>query len=152
MPRQTRQLNSPLHRLSSAVRKEDAIQARQLAEAFRQQSLIFVVIEIRKMNDAARLLPNRLHDTRMSMSQRVHSQPGHKVEILLAFEVVEKDSFAALEGNGIAIVGIKKKTLFKIGNLFQAGHGLIVDGLIVERTDSRGRLAEREGARGGAAT
>src|SRR5258708_35312194 len=71
----------------------------------------------------------------MSMPQRVHTQPGHEVEILLAFEVVEKNTFAALKANGIPVVGGEKKALFKIGDLIEAGHGVIV-----KRTDGGRRV------------
>src|SRR6202521_1898431 len=67
----------------------------------------------------------------MSVPKRVYSEPGHEVEILLAFEVVEENTFAALKGDGIAVVGGEKKALFKIGDLIEAGHGLIV-----KRTDA----------------
>ncbi len=60
------------------------------------------------------------------MAQRVHTEPGHEVEILLAFEVVEENTFAALKADGITVVGGEKKALFKIGDLIEAGHGLIV--------------------------
>src|SRR5260370_40637171 len=76
----------------------------------------------------------------MSMAQRVHTQSGHEVEILLAFEVVEESTFAALKGNGIAVVGWEKEALFKIGDLIEAGHGLIV-----KRTDTGPRLLVRRG-------
>src|SRR5258707_13301054 len=71
----------------------------------------------------------------MSMAQRVHTQPGHEVEILLAVEVVEENTFAALKANGIAVVGGEKKALFKIGDLREAGQGLIV-----KRTDGGRRV------------
>ncbi len=89
--------------------------------------LIFVVIEIRHVNDAGRLLADRLHDPRMRMAEGVHAQPGHKVEILFAFEVIEENTFAALEGYGITIVGGEKKALFEIDDLFEARHGLILE-------------------------
>jgi hypothetical protein len=60
------------------------------------------------------------------MAQRVHSEPGHEVEILPAFEVVEENTSPALKAHGIAVVGREKKALFKIGDLIEAGHGLIV--------------------------
>ncbi len=66
------------------------------------------------------------HDARMSMAERVHAETGYEVEILLAFEVVEENTFAALEGNGITIVGGEKKALFEIDDLFQARHTLIL--------------------------
>jgi hypothetical protein len=70
------------------------------------------------------------------MPEGVHPQPGHEVEILFALEVVEENTLAALKAHGISVVGGEKKTLFKIGDLIEAGHGLIV-----ERTRSRGRLS-----------
>jgi len=45
----------------------------------------------------------------MSMAERVHAQSGYEVEILFAFEVVEENTFAALEGHGITIVGGRRK-------------------------------------------
>ena len=126
VPGETRQLDGAFHRLGAAVREEGAIEARNLAQALGQLSLVFVVIKIRNVNHPRRLLADGLHDARMSMAQRVYSEPGHEVEILLAFEVVEKDTFAALKGNGITVVGGEKKALFNIGDLIEAGHGLIV--------------------------
>jgi hypothetical protein len=58
----------------------------------------------------------------MSITERIHAQPRHKVEILLAFEVVEENAFPALKANGIAIVGGEKKALFEIGDLIEARH------------------------------
>ncbi len=130
MSGETRQLDGAFHRLGAAVREEGAIEARELAQALGQLSLVFVVIEIRNVNDPGRLLADGLHDARMSMAQRVHSEPGDEVEILLAFEVVEENTFAALKANGITVVGGEKKAFFKIGDLIEAGHGLIV-----KRTD-----------------
>src|SRR5580704_12410686 len=63
----------------------------------------------------------------MSMAQRVDAQSGYEVEILLAFEVVEEDTFAALKAYWITVVGGEKETLFEIDDLFEAGHGLIVN-------------------------
>jgi len=59
----------------------------------------------------------------MRVAERVDAEAGYEVEILFAFEVVEKNTFAALEGYGIAIVGGEKKTLFQIDDLFEARHG-----------------------------
>jgi hypothetical protein len=61
------------------------------------------------------------------MPEGVHPQPGHEVEILLALEVIEKNTFAALKAHGITVVGGEEKALFKIGNLIEAGHGFIVE-------------------------
>src|SRR5208282_783466 len=114
---ETRQLDGAFHCFGSAVRKEDPVKARKPAKAFGELSLVFVVIEIRNVNDPSRLLADGLHDARMSVPEGVHPQPGHEVEILFALEVVEENTFAALKAYGIAVVGGEKKTLFKIGNL-----------------------------------
>ena len=126
MSGETRQLYGTLHRLGAAVRKEDAIEARELAQALGQLSLIFVVIEIRNVNKPGRLLADGLDDTRMSMAQGIHAQSGYEVEILLTFEVVEENAFAAFESNRIPVVGREEKTLFEIGDLIETGHGFIV--------------------------
>ena len=133
---ETRQLDGAFHRLGAAVGEEDAIQTRKLAQALGQSSLVFVVIEIRNVNDPGRLLPDGLHDARMSMPERVHAQPGHEVEILLAFEVVEENTFATLKAHGIAVVGGEKKALFKIDDLIEASHGFNC------RTNEGGRAAQ----------
>ena len=62
-----RQLDGPLHRFGAAVGEKDAIQTRKLAQTLSQLSLIFVVVEIREMNDPGHLLANGLHDPRMSV-------------------------------------------------------------------------------------
>ncbi len=79
------------------------------------------------MNDPGRLLPDGLHDARVGMPEGVHPQSGHEVEVLLALEVIEKNTFAALKAHRITVVGGEKKALFKIGNLIEAGHGFIVE-------------------------
>ncbi len=124
---ETRQLDGAFHGLGATVREEDAIETRKLAQALGQLSLIFVVIKIRQVNDAGGLLADGLHDARMRMTQSIHTQAGNEVEILFAFEVVEKNTFAALEAYRIAVVGGEKKTLFKINDLIEAGHIFIVE-------------------------
>ena len=72
---ETRQLDGAFHGLGAAVREEDAIKARKLAKTLGELSLIFVVIEIRNVNEAGRLLADGLHDARMSMT-RARSRPA----------------------------------------------------------------------------
>src|ERR1017187_933350 len=112
MPSETRQLDCAFHRLGAAVGEEGAVEAGKLAQTLGQLSLIFVVIEIRYVNDPGGLLADGFHDAWMSMSERVHPEAGHEIEILLTFEVVEENTFAALKADGIAVVGREEKALF----------------------------------------
>ena len=57
---------------STAVREEGALETRGLAEFLRKQSLVFVVIKVREMDDLGGLVANDLHDPRMRMAERVH--------------------------------------------------------------------------------
>jgi hypothetical protein len=65
---ETREFDCAFHGFGAAVRKEGAIQTGKLAQALGELPLIFVVIEIRKVNGAGRLLADGLHDARMSMA------------------------------------------------------------------------------------
>ena len=119
---ETRQFNSALNCLGTAVGEENSVEPGQLAKAFGQRPLIFVVVQIRKMNHAGSLLADGLHDPGVRVTERVDTQPGDKVEIPLAFEIEEVNALSAFKGNRIPIVGGKKKTLFEFGNLLKAGH------------------------------
>jgi hypothetical protein len=106
--------------------KKCAVKTGKLAETFGELSLVFVVIEIRNVNDPGGLLADGFYDARMSMAKRVDPQPGNEIKILLAFEVVKEDTFAALKRYWITVISGEKKALFKIGNLIEAGHASIV--------------------------
>src|SRR5208282_351991 len=104
MPCQPRQLDRALDRLRPAVLKKSAVQSRKLAQLLRQRTLIFVIVEIRNMHQLRRLLANRLHNPRMRMPQRIHSQPRNKVEIARSFSVIKKHALAPAEHDGITVV------------------------------------------------
>ena len=77
----------------------------ELAEFFGQSSLILVVVEIGKVDGASGLLANGLHHPGMRVAERVHTQAGDEIQIALAFAVEEENSLAALEGDGVAVIG-----------------------------------------------
>src|ERR1700743_1609604 len=106
MSRQPRQLDGTLNRFGAAVREESALHARELAQFLRQPSLIFVVVEIREMDDPCGLFANRFHDARVRMSESVDSKSGHKIEVLLARDIKKKDSLAAIHCHGVPAVGL----------------------------------------------
>ena len=64
--------------------------------------MVLVVVKVRKVNDARRLLAGNLHDSRVRMTQSVYSQPSHEVQAALPFEVEEKHALAPFNGNRIA--------------------------------------------------
>lgn len=74
------------------------------------------------MDYARRLLPNRLHDARMSVSQRIHAQSGNEVEVPVSVQVIEKYAFTAGEHHGITIVGGEQETSFTFDNLVGCRH------------------------------
>jgi len=93
-----------------------------LAQALGELSLIFVVVQIGKVNDAGNLLTDDLHNPRMRMPERVYAQSSNKIEVLSTLEVIQENALPALKGNRIAIVGWEKKASFEIGNFIEAGH------------------------------
>ena len=84
--------------------------------------MVLVVVKVRKVNDARRLLAGNLHDSRVRMTQSVYSQPSHEVQVALPFEVVEKHALAPFNGNRIAVIGLDQKTPFAFTNFLEASH------------------------------
>src|SRR5215475_4058570 len=82
MPYQTRQLDRSFNRFRPAVGEKCPAQSRELRQPLRQRPLKLVVIEIRNVNHLRRLIANRLYDPRMRMPERIHANPGNKIEIL----------------------------------------------------------------------
>ncbi len=76
-----------------------------MAELLRQQSLEFVVVKIRKVDGAGGLLANCLHHAGMGVAESVDPKAGYEVQIAVPLQVEEEDSFAALQDDGIAVVG-----------------------------------------------
>src|ERR1700722_1363326 len=123
MPRQPRQLDRAFDRLSSAVGEKCAVESGELTQLLGQRSLIFVVIQIRNMHQLGRLLANRLHDARMRVPQRIHSQPGDEIQVALALQVKQKHALAPAERDGIAVVCLQQILPFKFSDLFKSIHG-----------------------------
>src|SRR5271169_7163337 len=119
---EAREFDCAFHCFRTAVRKKHAIEAGKLAETLGKPSLVFVVVEIRDVNQLRRLIANRLHDSRMRVAERVHAQSGNEVQIFPALEVVQENALPALKGDWVTVVGRKKKALFEIGNLLQIRH------------------------------
>src|SRR4051812_41513531 len=92
-----RKFKRPLHRLGAAVRKERAVESRELAQLLRQESLVLVAIKVRKMNRLRCLLANHLHDARVRVSKRVDAKSAHQIQVLLALRVVDMDSPTSLD-------------------------------------------------------
>ena len=74
------------------------------------------------MNGAGCLLADRLHDSGMSVAERIHSEAGDEVEVLLAVEVEKEDSLAALDDQGVAVVGLEQKLFFTLDYFFGRRH------------------------------
>src|SRR5580704_95649 len=126
MSRQPRQLDRSLNRLSPAVRKKRSRisqrAARKRAQLLRQFSLILVVIKIGDMNQLPRLLPNRLHDPRTRMPQRIHPQTRNKIKIAPALQIVKKHTLPPRQHNGIPVIGPQQIPPLQLRNLFKSFH------------------------------
>src|SRR5581483_4609823 len=106
-----------------AVGKENLLHSGKQAKSFSESALVFVVVEVREMNDFGGLLTNHFHDGRMRMPERVYSQPGHKIQVLLAINVVQKNPFPPGEHDRISVVGREQEVLFTLDDLFCGCHG-----------------------------
>src|SRR5579863_3197367 len=126
MPRQPRQLDRPFNRLSPAVRKKRSgiskRAAQERAQLLRQRPLILVVIKVGDVNQLRRLLPNRLHNPRMRMPQRIHPQPRNKVEIAPVVQVVKKHALPPRQHNRITVISPQQIPLLKFCDLFKSFH------------------------------
>ena len=74
------------------------------------------------MNYSCGLFADYLHDSRMRMAQRIHAQTGYEIEIAFAVQIVEKNAFAALEDQRVAVVGLKQKLTFALDDFVRVWH------------------------------
>src|SRR5207245_3217964 len=74
------------------------------------------------MHQLRRLLPNRLHNPRMRMPQRIHPQPRHEIEIAIALDVIDKNSLAPAQHERIAVISLQQILPFQFRDLFKSGH------------------------------
>ena len=56
------------------------------------------------------------------MAQRIHAQTGYEIEIAFAVQIVEKNAFAALEDQRVAVVGLKQKLTFALDDFVRVWH------------------------------
>ena len=69
---------------------------------------IFVVVQIRGVDEQRGLFADDLDDARMRVTQRVHSDAGDEIEIAGAVRIVNVAAFAPMHDQGIAAVILKQ--------------------------------------------
>ena len=102
--RRPRQFQRAFHGFGAAVGKKRSRHAGELAKFFCQLSLIFVVVKIGNVDELRGLPANDFHYARMRMTQGIYAQSAQQIEIAAAIVVPDKDAFAALDSQWIAIV------------------------------------------------
>ena len=107
-------LERALHGLGAGVGEEAALQAAHFREAFGQEALVAVVVEVGRVDQQAGLFADNLHQPRMGVAQGVDPDTGDKVEITLPGEVVEVGAFAARQHQGITGIILEKVFLFQV--------------------------------------
>jgi hypothetical protein len=58
----------------------------------------------------------------MCMAQSIHAQTGYEIEITFSIQIVKKNAFAALEDQGVAVVGLKQKLPFALDDFVRVWH------------------------------
>src|SRR5690348_7952483 len=94
-------LHRAFDRLSAGITEESPLQSTGLREPFRKRPLVFVVVEIRSVEEQRGLLANHFRDAWMRVSQRVYADAGDHVQIALAIRVVNIGTFPAMQRNRI---------------------------------------------------
>ena len=56
------------------------------------------------------------------MTERIHSQAGDEVEVLLAVQIEEEDSLATLDDQRVAAVGLEQELFFALDDFFGRRH------------------------------
>ena len=102
-------LQRTLHRLGSRVAEKRALQPADLGQPFRQRSLELVIVKVGAVNELRRLIPDRLHDARMPVSQRIHADSGDEVEIALPRQIVNIRPLSAAQNQRIPGVVLQKR-------------------------------------------
>ena len=82
-------LNSPSLASTPLLQKKHLPGPIRLDQRLRQPALRFVVIEIRGVDQLARLLDQRLGDGRVRVAQRADGDAAAQIEVALARDVVE---------------------------------------------------------------
>src|SRR5689334_18424067 len=90
-------LEGPLARFGPAVGEKSSLQPAYLSDPFGERSLIFVVEEVRRVDQARRVLLCRANDARMIVAERVHADAGNEVQIAFPVYVPNVRAVAAPE-------------------------------------------------------
>src|SRR5437764_13264669 len=91
----------------SAVAEKSAIKAGDLRKLLRQLCLIFVIEEVRSMNQLRCLMFQDSLNRRVRMAQRIHANSTEEIEIALPFRVPEINPAPAREEHLLAVVGLQ---------------------------------------------
>ena len=84
----------------AAVRKEHFRKYRAVEKFLAQHRLFFVVVEVGRMNEFARLLGNRFYEVGVVVAEAVDSDAGNEIGVLLAGRVV-KFVFVAVDETNV---------------------------------------------------
>ena len=103
-----RELECSLHRFGTAVAKEHAVNdAATIDELFGQIGCRCVVIQVRQMQEAARMLGNRCGYIGVAIAERIDGDACHTVEIALPGGVIQVTTLAAFEHKIRAGIGLQ---------------------------------------------
>src|SRR5258708_6084840 len=116
------ELDRRLVGFSARVTEEDARGERQLDEALRKLDLRLRVVEVGRVDEAARLRGERGHDVRMRVAEQVDGDAGDQVEILAPGVVVDKAASASHERDWQALAHLHEVAVRKLGRV----HGVTI--------------------------
>src|SRR3954470_4444919 len=105
------QLQCAFPGFSSAVAEKCAIEPRDFHQPLRQIGLVFVVEEVRCVNQLPGLLLKHLLNCRMSMPERIHANAAEEIEIAFAFRIPQINSAPAREEDFLAVIGWQQQFL-----------------------------------------
>ena len=106
----------------AAVGEKGPGQTAGFGNALRQRSLIFVVEQIRCVDQARRLFPYDRDNARMILSQRIHTDPGNEVEITLSAGIPHIWPIAACNHDRMAGIILEQILRFELDNIDGFGH------------------------------
>ncbi len=107
-------LERAFHGLGSRIAEEHAVEAGGLGDAFRQRTLVLVIVKIGRMQHPAGLLPDHFHQTRMSVPQGIYAYPRNEVQVPFAGSIVDVASLAAMQHQRVPRIVLEQVTGFQI--------------------------------------
>jgi hypothetical protein len=123
------------HGFGAGVGKENAIESAGFGDALGEGSLIFVVVEVGRVEDEAGLLAKDFGEPGMGIAERVDADAGDQIEISFAGGVVNIAALSAMQHQRVAGV-ILKQVLF-----FQVDYGRGRDGCHLFMINKMARVA-----------